>query len=182
MAIKGPMSNLPLVKRNTFRLIIRAVTLAAGLSRLVVRGSGWDRGNGIRGEDGVQPLSPLVTCERCRLFPCARSLPRQLTVSTTSPGAVFSYLLKILHHLKPFPLCDFQWCYSSSWKRRKATEQITHRWWITISTVLSCFNRHFKVRNSNLISGFVLWDFHCSDSLWVSRLELKWFLEWLHFV
>lgn len=56
MAITGLMSNLSLAKRNTFRPIIRAVTLAAGLGRLVVvRGSGGDRGNGIK--RGQRPAS-----------------------------------------------------------------------------------------------------------------------------
>lgn len=157
MAIKGLTSNLSSVRENRSRLIIGAVTLAAGLGRyVVVHGCGSDRGNGDKRWGGRTGF--LTGCQSWTMssfFPSRRSLPRRPTVSSTSLAAVFSYLLKILHHLKPFPLCDFQCC-AAALPEKKRTERISHRWWITISTVLSSgIYTHFKVRKYSLICSLV---------------------------
>lgn len=159
MAIKGLTSNLSSVRENRSRLIIGAVTLAAGLGRyVVVRGCGSDRGNGDKRWGGCTGF--LTGCQSRTMssfFLSRRPLPRRPTVSSTSLAAVFSYLLKILHHLKPFPLCDFQCCAAAlPEKKKKRTERISHRWWITISTVLSSgIYTHFKVWKYSLICSLV---------------------------
>lgn len=167
MAIKGPMSNLPLVKRNAFRPIIRAVTWAAGLGRLVVRGSGWDGGNRIRGEDGVQPLSPVVTCERCRLYPAPARCHDNWRYQPLHSALCFLICLKFCIIWSLFHSVIFSDATAPPGKEKWASEQITQRWWITISPVLSRFYRHFKVRNSALISML------CSVGFPMLRLPLS---------
>lgn len=108
MSLKGLMPNLSFVKENRSWLIMWAVTLAAGTLLFTA----WLHSPQIM----VHPFLPVVTSEQWWCFTSVSLLPQQLTVSST----LFSYLLKIMHHLKPFPVCDFDSCCI----QKSMTEQI----------------------------------------------------------
>lgn len=151
MAIKGLMSNLSLVKEDRSGLSIGAVTLAAAPSRyVVVRGTGWDTGNGIKGEEAVQAF---IT--GCQLWTMSTFPEQGLAASTTDSIIHFTRHCVFLSAWNSASSEAFSTLWFSM-MLKKCAELITHRWWITISTVLSCIYMHFKVLNCSLTLCFIL--------------------------
>lgn len=84
MAIKGLTSNLSSVRENRSRLIIGAVTLAAGLGRyVVVHGCGSDRGNGDKRWGG---RTGFLT--GCQSWTMSSFFPEQALAATTADSII----------------------------------------------------------------------------------------------
>lgn len=82
-------------------------------------------------------------------FLSRRSLPQQPTVSSTSLASWFLICLKFCIIWSLFHSVIFS---DAAALPEKCTQQITYRWWITISAELPCIYMHFKVLHFSLVS------------------------------